>query len=211
MVRAWDPARPVEELDYSLVICKGRMFHDSQRNWPIIENEAFPIIKACSELQYLLLRRKVFRLYCDHANLIYLFSPSIGVKQHVHDRLQRWSLHLLGLNYTIEHISGDKNLWADIVSRWQTRSVLRICAVQTRRQTHAAVADLSRLRPLSDAAFVFPAVSDIVEAQRTVASVASSLPVVEEDGMLVVDHKPWVPTGAKDLLARIMVVAHCGA
>ncbi|OWZ06725.1 hypothetical protein PHMEG_00020985, partial [Phytophthora megakarya] len=82
MVRAWDLARPVEEQDHSFVICKGAMFHDSQLSWLIIEKEVFPIIKACSELQYLLLRRKDFRLYCDHANLIYLFSPSTEVKKH---------------------------------------------------------------------------------------------------------------------------------
>ncbi|GMF46581.1 unnamed protein product [Phytophthora fragariaefolia] len=120
--------------------------------------------------------RPGFRLYCDHANLIYLFSLSMDVKQHVHDRLQRWSLRLLGLP-----------------------------------QTPTAVADLSRLRPLSDANFVFPSQSDIVEAQKVAANAVSLLPVVEEERMLVVDHKLWISTGAKDLLAQIMVVAHCGA
>ncbi|GMG15160.1 unnamed protein product [Phytophthora fragariaefolia] len=130
---------------------------------------------------------------------------------HVRDRLQHWSLRLLGLQYQIDHISGERNLWADIVSRWQPRSSLRVSAVHTRRQTPTAVADLSRLRPLSDAIFVSPSHSDIVEAQKVAASAAGSLPVVEEEGMLVVDHKPWIPTGAEDLLARIMVLAHCGA
>ncbi|OWZ14126.1 hypothetical protein PHMEG_00012437 [Phytophthora megakarya] len=179
MVHTWDVTRPVEDQDHSQVICKGL-------NWPIIEKEAFPIIKACTELEYLLLRHKGFRLYCDHANLIHLSSPSMDVKQHVHDRLQRWSLRLLGLHYTIEHLSGEKNLWADMVSRWQPQSILHD-------------------------EFVFPTLSDIVDSQMVSRGAPTSLPVLEEDGVLVVDHKPWIPTGAKDLLARIMVVAHCGS
>lgn len=210
-VHAWDPARSVQEQDHSLVVCKGGIFREAQLRWPIIEKEAFPIITACSELKYLLLRRKGFRLYCDHANLIFLFSPTIDVKQHVHDRLQRWSLRLLGLNYTIEHISGEHNLWADIVSRWQPRVTLQVATVRTRRQTPVAVSDLSRLRPLSDADFVFPDIADIIEAQKLSARAAASLPVEEEEGVLTADHKPWIPTAAKDLLARLMVVAHCGA
>jgi len=207
-VRAWDPNCPVEDQQHSLAIGKGGMFQGAQRSWPIIEKEASPIIKACDELEHVLLRNKGFRLYCDHANLIYLFSPKKDVKQYVHDRLQRWSLRLLGMRYTIEHISGEHNLWADIVPRWQPHSVTRICAVQTRCQAPVAVADLSHLRPLSDEAFVFPSVADIVVAQQSAARAVGSPPVVEEDGVLVVDHKPWIPTGAKDLLARLMMVAH---
>ncbi|KAG6612727.1 RNA-dependent DNA polymerase [Phytophthora cinnamomi] len=33
----------------------------------------------------------------------------------------------------------------------------------------------------------------------------------KEDGVVTVDNRPWVPTNAKDLLARIFVVAHCGS
>ncbi|OWZ09553.1 hypothetical protein PHMEG_00017725 [Phytophthora megakarya] len=110
MVHTWDVTRPVEDQDHSLVIGKGGMFRGAQLNWPIIEKEAFPIIKTCTELEYLLLRLKEFRLYCDHPNLIYLFTPSMDVQEHVRDRPQRWSLRLLGLHYTIEHISGEKNL-----------------------------------------------------------------------------------------------------
>ncbi|POM66562.1 Hypothetical protein PHPALM_17559 [Phytophthora palmivora] len=48
--------------------------------------------------------------------------------------------------------------------------------------------------------FVFPTLEDIAEAQSTTGH-----------GVLVADGRPWVPTGAKDLLARIFVVAHCGS
>ncbi|OWZ00333.1 hypothetical protein PHMEG_00028497, partial [Phytophthora megakarya] len=132
MVHTWDVTRPVEDQDHSLVI-------------------SFPIIKICTELEYLLLRLKGFRLYCDHANLINLFLPSMDVQEHVRDRLQ------------------------------------------------------------PDDEFVFPTLSDIVDAQMVSRGATTSLPVVEEDGVLVVDHKPWIPTRAKDLLARIMMVAHYGS
>ncbi|KAI9991984.1 hypothetical protein PInf_017364 [Phytophthora infestans] len=40
------------------------------------------------------------------------------VKQHAKRKLQRWALRITGCRYTIEHIAGEHNLWADIVSRW---------------------------------------------------------------------------------------------
>lgn len=89
--------------------------------------------------------------------------------------------------------------------------MVHVRAVQTRRQTPSAVSNLSRLRPLADAEFVDPGSSDIIDAQASASRLSTSLPVVEEGGVLVVDHKPWIPTSAKDLLSRIMVVVHCGA
>ncbi|POM74029.1 Hypothetical protein PHPALM_9063 [Phytophthora palmivora] len=82
------------------------------------QGEAFPIVKACNDLEYLLLRPRGFRLFCDHANLIYIFAPHDELKKHVRDRLQRWAMRLRGLHYHVEHIGGDANVWADIVSRW---------------------------------------------------------------------------------------------
>ncbi|GMF35888.1 unnamed protein product [Phytophthora fragariaefolia] len=124
-------------------------------------------------------------------------------------------LRLRGLHYHIEHIAGDANVWADIVSRWHVREAesLSVAAVRTRGHHVVPVKELSALRPMMDANFVFPTLGDIVEAQSTAGRERARLPVdlLEEDGVLVADGRPWVPTGAKDLLARIFVVAHCGS
>ena len=34
------------------------------------------------------------------------------------DRLERWAVLLRCFDYEISHIAGDKNVWADLLSRW---------------------------------------------------------------------------------------------
>ncbi|POM76484.1 Hypothetical protein PHPALM_6269 [Phytophthora palmivora] len=138
--------------------------------------------------------------------------------KHVRDRLQRWAMRLCGLHYKIEHIP---------VSRWNTRDTEQIAAVQTRSHPVTPVSSLSRLCPLDDENFMFPAREDINVAQEAASREFSRLNNFseEENGVVTVanrktsyllhhmtiDHRIWIRTGAHDLLARIFVVSHCGS
>ncbi|KAE9062778.1 hypothetical protein PF010_g29265 [Phytophthora fragariae] len=208
----WDPTLLVTKQRHEMIICKGGTFKKNELNWTIVEKEAYPIVKACHDLEYLLLRPKGFRLYCDHANLVYIFAPHDALKKHVRDRLQRWAMRLCGLHYVIEHIAGEDNLWMDIVSRWHTREAVNVAAVQTRSRRTVPVTALSQLRPLSDEQFVFPTVDEIREAQQAAGRERSRLRVTleEEGGVAMVDGRPRIPNAATDLLARLFVVAHTG-
>ncbi|OWZ17017.1 hypothetical protein PHMEG_0009102 [Phytophthora megakarya] len=108
------------------------MFKHAEINWTVVEKEAFPIVKTCHDLDYFLLRPNGFRLYSDHANMAYIFAPSVELKKHVRDRLQRWDMRLWGLHYTIEHIPGEKNVSVDIISRWHAHDTISVAAVRTR-------------------------------------------------------------------------------
>ncbi|POM76543.1 Hypothetical protein PHPALM_6210 [Phytophthora palmivora] len=189
--RDWDAALPVDRQHHELVICKGGTFKHSERNWSVPKGS---------------------RLFCDHANLAYIFPPDVELKKHVRDRLQRWAMRLCGLHYTIEHFPGEKHVWADIVSRWNTRATVQIASVQTRSHQSPPVSSLSRLRPLDDENFVFPSREDIKVAQEAASRERSRLNNFseEEDGVVTIDHRIWIPTAAHDLLARIFVVSHCG-
>uniref|UniRef100_H3H8H0 Reverse transcriptase n=1 Tax=Phytophthora ramorum TaxID=164328 RepID=H3H8H0_PHYRM len=81
-VQAWDDSLPVDKQQHRMILCKGGTFKDSQLNWAIVEKEAFPIVKACTDLEYLLQRERGFKLFCDHANLIYIFAPHVELKKH---------------------------------------------------------------------------------------------------------------------------------
>ncbi|GMF38278.1 unnamed protein product [Phytophthora fragariaefolia] len=213
-VPEWNEELTVEEQDHRLIVCKGGVFRDSQLRWPIIDKEAYPIVKACQDLSYVLQRANGFRLFCDHSNLIYVFAPKVELKKHVRDRLQRWAMRLCGMRYTIEHIPGTTNLWADIVSRWRASPSVMAAAVRTRRDRPAPVISLSQLRPLADSEFVFPTLEDVREAQVAAGRRARDglqQPAIEEEGVVMVEGKPWIPTAAKDLLSRVFVVAHCGS
>ncbi|OWZ10596.1 hypothetical protein PHMEG_00016533 [Phytophthora megakarya] len=187
----WDPSLPVAKQRYEMIIWKGGTFKHNELNWTIVEKEAYPIVKTCHDLEYLLLRPKGFRLYCDHANLVYIFAPHDALKKHVQDRLQRWAMRLCGLHYVIEHIAGEENLWADIVSRWHTREGVKVTAVQTRSRHIVPMTAVSQLRMLSDEHFVFSTIDEIREAQQAAGRERSRLRVTleEENGVATVDDR----------------------
>lgn len=101
-----------------MMVCRGGLFKGAQVNLSTVEQEAYPIVRACGDFAYLLEREQGVRIYCDHANLIKIFALGKEVKQHVRGKLQRWALKMIGIRYEVEHIRGEYNLWADIVSRW---------------------------------------------------------------------------------------------
>ncbi|KAF4128207.1 RNase H-like domain found in reverse transcriptase [Phytophthora infestans] len=137
-VRRWQDDVPVEEQQHELLVCRGGLFKGAQQNWSIVEKEGYPIVKACGDLDYMLVREKGFHVYCDHSNMIRLFSPDHEVKQHVKGKLQRWALTLVGCRYVIHHIAGENSLWANIVPRWgqpaaaATDTMLAVKRVTTR-------------------------------------------------------------------------------
>ncbi|GMF30980.1 unnamed protein product [Phytophthora fragariaefolia] len=209
-VRNWNDEAPVYEQDHELLICKGGLFKGSSLNWSIVEKEAYPLVKACTDLEYLLQREKGFRMYTDHANLMYIFNPSMEIKRHVRDKLQRWAMRLWGLRYTIEHINGSSNVWADMFSRWGQPGAesgeARCLAVRTR--SGSAV---SAIRPLSDPGFKWPQRDEIVRCQRKHVKVLRDVAHEVVDGVIMVEGRMWVPDSAHDMLARLMVIAHCGS
>ncbi|POM69516.1 Hypothetical protein PHPALM_14191 [Phytophthora palmivora] len=62
---------------------------------------------------------------------------------------------------------------------------------------------------ISDDRFVFPTLYRFRTAQPQTTQIASRFK--EEDGVLTITRRPWIPNAAKDLLARIFIVAHCGS
>ncbi|GMF38688.1 unnamed protein product [Phytophthora fragariaefolia] len=155
--------------DKAATVC---MFTDASltghalRNWSIVEKEGYPIVKVCADLDYMLVQEGGFRVYCDHSNMIKHFSPDREVKQHVKGKLQRWTLTVVGCRYVINHIAGENNLWADIVSRWgQPADGITGTTLALKRVTTRSAQTLLKLRPLQDGHFVWPTRADVVKAQ----------------------------------------------
>jgi hypothetical protein len=88
-------------------------------NWSTIEKEAYPIVVAMTKLRHFLVNEHGFRLFTDHRNLVFVFSPT-GVKKASTERLLRWSDLISSYRFVVEHIPGISNVWADFLSRWQT-------------------------------------------------------------------------------------------
>ncbi|ETI44580.1 hypothetical protein F443_10707 [Phytophthora nicotianae P1569] len=153
---------PVAKQQHEMDVCKGGMFKHNELNWTIVEKEAFPIVKTCQDLEYLLLRPKGFRLYCYHATWCTFWRHMIPSRSMCVTSSSAGN-RLCGLHYVIEYITGEDNLWEDIVSRWHTREVARVAAVQTRSRHAAPMATIYQLRPLADDRFTFPTLDEIRE------------------------------------------------
>lgn len=117
--RNWDCEREPMDQAHELLVCQGGVFRGAEIHWSVVEKEAYSVVRACVSLDYLLERQEGFKAFCDHSNLIQVFSPSDEVKKHTKGKLLCWALRISSLRYTIEHIDGEKNVWADIGSRWR--------------------------------------------------------------------------------------------
>ncbi|GMF28006.1 unnamed protein product [Phytophthora lilii] len=156
-VPCWDSDGDIQDQQHELLICLGGTFTGAQRNWSVIEKEAYPIVVACGRLSYLLMRPREFRMYCDHRKLIHIFAPGHEVKKHVR---------------------GIHNTCADMVSRWagtRPSSSVAVKHVTLRRQRgddHTDEPTLRRntvpvpIRPFSDGNFVWPTVEELRTAQQ---------------------------------------------
>lgn len=206
-VKEWKTEESVQDQQHELIICQGGMFNNASVNWSMTEKEGYPIVKACVELEYLLQRQKGFTIYCDHSNLIHIFSPSENIKKHVRGKLLRWSMKLMGLHYEIVHIAGENNIWADIISRWMPKQAVEaVCAVRTRKQLSNEV---SRLRPLQDEAFRWPSTSELKQIQQQSKKQIPAESNIKNE-VVYVNDKLWIPEGAQEFIQRVMIIAHCG-
>ncbi|TDH74374.1 hypothetical protein CCR75_001465 [Bremia lactucae] len=114
-------------------------------------------------------------------------------------------LKIIASRYSIEHIKGEDNAWADIVSRWGQQAVDPHIAMK--RVTTCAAADVSSpLRSLEDDQFVWSSVADFRDEQFPFRTSSADI-----DGLVRVEGLLWAPRKANALLKRLMVVAHCGA
>jgi hypothetical protein len=49
----WHADKGVTEKSHDLLACKGGTFTGAPLHWSVTEKEAYPIVKACEERQYL--------------------------------------------------------------------------------------------------------------------------------------------------------------
>jgi hypothetical protein len=203
----------------------GHRFNGSELNWATVDKEAFAIRDTLKKLDYLLqCYHRPSKLFTDHRNLIAMYNPTRCTKQSA-ERLIRWGIELRDFNFTIHHISGEDNVWADLLSRWgavgdeiqQNTAVKRISTVapdsNVNQDSSTAVENLienARVQPLSREKFVWPDMNEIADEQRCFLTDQNDLNR-NEDGLLVNDNNLVViPTQSEALKLRLCIIAHAG-
>jgi len=120
-------------------------FDETQRRWPTIEQEGFAIKETCVRCSHLLYRRRGFQIYTDHLNLTHLFGSRVALadgRKQAADRIERWKVIMGSFQYSIHHVAGEDNLFADMLSRWanpdaSASSMVDVGVAQLRRVTDA--------------------------------------------------------------------------
>ncbi len=151
--------RAFEDQHHEPLMFLSGTFTGAASRWATVEKEAFALVETVKRADYLLDRPRGFMLFTDHLNLRYIFSPNIfspatvlsAVPKYTSDKLQRWSMVLMGYQFEIVHIPGEENVWADLLSRWGCeRSVCAVYFIEL---------------PLLNPDFVWPSAAEIVELQ----------------------------------------------
>lgn len=201
-------ALPFGEQKHEPLAFLGAEFKGAEQRWTTYEQESFAIFNVFLKLDYLFYGAKPVHVFTDHRNLLFVFSPlamepTLG--RHIVTKVQRWGLFLSRFSYVIEHIPGNQNVFADVLTRWlkgyrsEPRALRRVS-----RSTIAA-----QIIPSSaSATFKWPSWEMIQDSQSN----ASSKPkhAVEEDGVIKVDGRIWIPPEDIELQLKVMVVSHCG-
>ncbi len=138
-----------------------------------------------------------FSLFTDNKNALYMLSPTrfnANVAQHIVRKTKRWALRLSEFNFTVEHIPGAFNTWADLLTRWaapgnEESSAQRLSALRVPLIT----ADLPEL----------PSLDVIYKSQL-------ASPPPSDSGCSLTSNLGTDVWMDDELQLRISVAAHCG-
>lgn len=201
-IQDYDPAVPIEEQSPKPIYFLSGCFNDASHRWSVCEKESFAIVEAVERLDFLLIRAKPFYIITDHRNLQFIFGSNTHLRQATRHKISRWALSLTSFNYHILHIDGERNVWADLLSRWGQPPAPKTISVKT-----------LTLRPFEEGSdFAFPSLEEVWKSQR---KTKCSIPTQDgtetrSDSHVYVNNKPWIPEDAEDLLNRVLIVSHCG-
>lgn len=98
----------------------GRFFKTQLRR-STLEKEALAVMASTECSHWLASCADGFDLLNDYNNLIFIFDPLVvqpDIGQATMRKVLRWVVRLSLNSYVCIHISGDDNIWADLMTRW---------------------------------------------------------------------------------------------
>jgi hypothetical protein len=162
---------------------------------------------------YLLVSDRLFHIFTDHRNLVFTFNPStlsVPLKRQTIDKLHQWSLKLSSFNYTIHHISGSLNVWADMLTCWAAPSLV---SPHIPTVSRVSTLPVGLVCPMNSKGLRFPVLDDIVESQSNhIPSVVNEFSVDSKtfvrngNGLFTFGKVILVPEQDLSLQLRILIV-----
>lgn len=183
-------------------------FNEAQEHWSTYEKEAFAVVQAFRRLNYLLGCAARVTVFTDHRNLLFAFHPTVvepSLGRHKVLKVIRWALYLSAFAYDIEHVPGDLNTMADIMTRWMrgyrraTPTTKRVGRIQQSESVPTVPRDNTS----------WPTLEGIASAQQLVQTKPKNA-TTDDDGLLRIEGKVWVPDTDDGLKLKLLTVAHAG-
>lgn len=142
-------------------------FTGAKLGWSTYEKEAFAIVQTFKKMEYAIISSMKTFIFTDHRNLLFVFNPhslNPDLKAHIVSKVQRWALYLSQFTYIINHIPGDENVMADIMTRWCK-------GYRSTKISRIQVANLDRLPCVRDLDFRWPTLSEIEKIQNKYSNI----------------------------------------
>lgn len=173
------------------------------------EKEAYAVFQTFRRLKYLLGCAKRVKVFTDHRNVLISFDPTVvgpSLGRHKVLEVIRWALYLSDFAYDIEHVPGTLNTMVDIIKRWM-RGYRRLATT-----THL----VARMQHFYGANLVPTMYFDKGSCWRrgmllTAPESGGSAPpsaISDEDELLRMDGKVWIPPEADGLKIKLLTIAH---
>lgn len=144
---------------------------------------------------------------------MYIFNPTAAnpsIQKHVANKIQIWALTLAAFQYTIGHISGDDNVWADLLSRWGATASKEKITITSGRMASLFSAPIA---PDLDPDFTWPCEEDIKAVQDEAINKGISPTCKHQRNQLITREGGaiWTSTvQGQHMQLRICVIGHCG-
>lgn len=132
-------------------------------------------------------------------------EPSLGINKVL--KVVRCSLYLSGFTYHIEHITGDANIWRDIMARWM-RGYRKPPAI---RRITCVIPFSGVIASPNSPEFELPSMAEIRKAQETHRSEAANTTRKEDYNVMRIDNAVWILNDFISLKWRLLAIANAGS
>ena len=184
-------------------------FSGSSANWSVAEKEGYAIVESICRLDFSVFGREV-TIFTDHANLVYLYDPygnNTGMAKHTASKLMRWAIKLSAFRYVIEHLPGELNVWADMLTRWAVSPKRKVDATKV---LHDKSLMLAPINPGTDPKLDWPNINDIIKAQKSSKEKPPKQFTRTTGGVKDSSDILWIPSEERHLKLRIIIAAYTG-
>lgn len=204
-----DQRKPIEDQNHQPLCFLSGCFKGSAANWSVPEKEGFAIVEGMCRLDYLI-SGHVVSIFTDHANLVYLYDPigrNPGIPRHTASKLTRWALKLSEFRYIIDHVEGDRNVWADMLTRWAVRANQ---SVQPKNSMNLKSLMLAPVNPGINPKLDWPSMEEVRASQVKSDDAPPSKFDKTPQGVKNQRDVYWIPNNDEVLKLRILIAAHVG-